>query len=142
MRQAVGEKRMNSLADLRILIVDDFSAMRRIARNFLREIGCIDVDEAADGVEALRKLRSGTFSLLLSDIDMPGMNGFELLRGVRDDWHLKGTPVLLMATEVTGEFRAMASGAGASGYIVKPFTSAALEEKLCRIFPLACRSLA
>jgi len=118
---------------LKILIVDDFSTMRRIVRNLLKEIGYSNADEAEDGQVALNKLRAGGFNFVVSDINMPNMNGFELLRQIREDATLKMLPVLLVTAEAKKEDIVMAAQLGASGYIVKPFTKATLEEKFTKI---------
>lgn len=123
---------MNS-DDLRILIVDDFSTMRRIVRNLLKEIGYTNCDEAEDGAVALSKLKSGNFNFVVSDLNMPNMNGFELLRNIRADAELKHLPVLLVTAEAKKEDIVTAAQMGASGYIVKPFTKATLEDKLSKI---------
>lgn len=122
-----------SAAELKFLIVDDFATMRRIVRNILKEIGYQNVDEAEDGQEALKKLRAGAFDFVVSDINMPNMNGFDLLRQIRTDDALKSLPVLMVTAEAKKEDIIMAAQAGASGYIVKPFTKATLEEKLAKI---------
>jgi two-component system chemotaxis response regulator CheY len=122
-----------SAAELKFLIVDDFSTMRRIVRNLLKEIGYTNADEAEDGVSALSKLKGGRFDFVVSDINMPNMNGFELLRQIRADDALKALPVLMVTAEAKKEDIVMAAQAGASGYIVKPFTKAVLEEKLMKI---------
>ena len=119
---------------LKFLIVDDFSTMRRIVRNLLKEIGHTDADEAEDGVAALAKLRNGTFGFVVSDINMPNMNGFELLTEIKKDEKLKHLPVLMVTAEARKEDIVMAAQGGAAGYIVKPFTKATLEEKLANIF--------
>lgn len=119
---------------MKFLIVDDFSTMRRIVRNLLKEIGHADADEAEDGVIALSKLRSGSFNFVISDINMPNMNGFELLTQVKQDEKLKHLPVLMVTAEARKEDIVMAAQGGAAGYIVKPFTKATLEEKLANIF--------
>jgi two-component system chemotaxis response regulator CheY len=120
---------MNAAA-LKFLIVDDFSTMRRIVRNLLKEIGYQNADEAEDGVSALQKLRTGRFDFVVSDVNMPNMNGFELLRTIRADAALSAMPVLLVTAEAKKEDIISAAQAGASGYIVKPFTKATLEDKL------------
>lgn len=122
-----------SAAELKFLIVDDFSTMRRIVRNLLKEIGYQNADEAEDGQVALNKLREGGFNFVVSDVNMPNMNGFELLRQIRADGALKALPVLLVTAEAKKEDIIAAAQAGASGYIVKPFTKATLEEKLAKI---------
>ena len=119
--------------NIRFLVVDDFSTMRRIVRNLLKEIGHSNVDEAEDGQAALNKLKANTFDFVVSDINMPNMNGFELLRQIRQDASLKGLPVLLVTAEAKREDIIMAAQIGASGYIVKPFTKATLEDKLTKI---------
>lgn len=118
---------------LKILIVDDFSTMRRIVRNLLKEIGYSNADEAEDGQVALNKLKAGGFNFVVSDINMPNMNGFELLRCIREDAQLKTLPVLLVTAEAKKEDIVLAAQIGASGYIVKPFTKATLEEKFTKI---------
>ena len=119
--------------DLKFLIVDDFSTMRRIVRNLLKEIGYNNADEAEDGQIALNKLRNGAFNFVVSDINMPNMNGFELLREIRADEALKKMPVLLVTAEAKKEDIVLAAQLGANGYIVKPFTKATLEDKLVKI---------
>jgi len=119
--------------DVRFLIVDDFSTMRRIIRNLLKEIGHANADEAEDGQIALNMLRNGEFHFVISDINMPNMNGFELLAAIRADAALKHLPVLMVTAEARKEDIIMAARAGASGYIVKPFTKATLEEKVAKI---------
>lgn len=119
--------------DLRILIVDDFSTMRRIVRNLLKEIGYSNADEAEDGSVAFNKLKNGNFNFVVSDINMPVMTGFDLLQKVRADPDLKHLPVLLITAEAKKEDIVMAAQMGASGYIVKPFTKATLEEKFGKI---------
>ncbi len=118
---------------LRFLIVDDFSTMRRIVRNLLKEIGYADADEAEDGAIALNKLRNGSFNFVVTDINMPNMNGFELLTEIKKDEKLKHLPVLMVTAEARKEDIVMAAQGGAAGYIVKPFTKATLEEKLANI---------
>ena len=118
---------------MKFLIVDDFSTMRRIVRNLLKEIGHADADEAEDGVAALQKLRNGTFNFVVSDINMPNMNGFELLAEIKKDEKLKHLPVLMVTAEARKEDIVLAAQSGAAGYIVKPFTKATLEEKVQKI---------
>lgn len=122
-----------SSPDMKILIVDDFATMRRIVRNLLKELGYANAEEAEDGAAALSKLRSGEFEFVVSDLNMPNMNGFELLRQIRADDALKHLPVLLVTAEAKKEDIVTAAQIGASGYIVKPFTKATLEEKLNKI---------
>lgn len=124
---------MSTPADLKFLIVDDFSTMRRIVRNLLKEAGHANADEAEDGVAALQKLKAGSFDFVVSDINMPNMNGFELLSAIRAEPSLSKLPVLMITAEARKEDIVMAAQAGASGYIVKPFTKATLEEKVNKI---------
>ena len=118
----------------RFLVVDDFSTMRRIVRNLLKELGFVNVQEAEDGVQALSKLRADTFDFVVSDWNMPNMTGIELLRAIRADAGLKHLPVLMVTAEAKRENIIEAAQAGASGYVVKPFTAATLDEKLKKIF--------
>jgi two-component system, chemotaxis family, chemotaxis protein CheY len=124
-------------AELKFLIVDDFATMRRIVRNLLKEIGHHNADEAEDGQDALKKLRSGPFDFVVTDINMPNMSGFDLLQQIRADEALKSLPVLMVTAEAKKEDIIAAARAGASGYIVKPFTKATLEEKLAKILKKA-----
>ncbi len=121
-------------ANMKFLVVDDFSTMRRIVRNLLKELGFNNVEEAEDGVEALGKLRGGGFQFVISDWNMPNMTGLELLKNVRADAALKCLPLLMVTAEGKKENIIAAAQAGASGYVVKPFTSATLDEKLNKIF--------
>lgn len=120
--------------NMKFLVVDDFSTMRRIVRNLLKELGYTNVDEAEDGAVALNKLRGGGFEFVVSDWNMPNMTGIELLRAIRADAALKHLPVLMVTAEAKKENIVEAAQAGASGYVVKPFTAATLEEKLNKIF--------
>jgi two-component system, chemotaxis family, chemotaxis protein CheY len=120
--------------NLKILVVDDFSTMRRIVRNLLKELGYTNVDEAEDGVVALQKLNGGNFQFVVTDWNMPNMTGIELLKAIRADAALKLLPVLMITAEAKKENIIEAAQSGASGYIVKPFTAATLEEKLNKIF--------
>ncbi|HEY9192104.1 MAG TPA: chemotaxis response regulator CheY [Methyloversatilis sp.] len=119
---------------MKFLVVDDFSTMRRIVRNLLKELGFTNVDEAEDGVVALQKLRASEFDFVVSDWNMPNMTGIELLRAMRADAALKHLPLLMITAEAKKENIIEAAQAGASGYIVKPFTAATLSEKLTKIF--------
>ena len=119
--------------DLKFLVVDDFSTMRRIVRNLLKESGYTEADEAEDGVAALNKLRNGNFDFVVSDINMPNMNGFQLLTEIKKDDRLKHIPVLMVTAEARKEDIVMAAQQGAAGYIVKPFTKATLEDKVSLI---------
>lgn len=120
-------------ADLRFLIVDDFSTMRRIVRGLLKEMGCNNAEEAEDGTAALNMLKAGKFDFVVSDINMPNMNGLELLKRVKADADLKHLPVLVVTAEARKEDIVQAAQSGAAGYIVKPFTKATLEEKVQKI---------
>ncbi len=120
--------------NLKFLIVDDFSTMRRIVRNLLKEIGFVNIDEAEDGAVALRKLQNGSFDFVVSDWNMPNMDGLTMLQIVRATEALKKIPVLMVTAEAKKENIIAAAQAGASGYIVKPFTAATLNEKLNKIF--------
>jgi two-component system, chemotaxis family, chemotaxis protein CheY len=119
---------------MKFLVVDDFSTMRRIVRNLLKELGFANVDEAEDGAIALQKLQGGGFDFVVSDWNMPNMDGLTLLQTIRATPTLKHLPVLMITAEAKKENIIAAAQAGASGYIVKPFTSATLSEKLQKIF--------
>jgi two-component system chemotaxis response regulator CheY len=119
---------------LKFLVVDDFSTMRRIVRNLLKELGFTNVDEAEDGAVALQKLKGASFDFIVSDWNMPNMDGLTLLQTVRADPALKHLPVLMITAEAKKENIIAAAQAGASGYIVKPFTAATLSEKMEKIF--------
>lgn len=120
--------------NLRFLIVDDFSTMRRIVRNLLKELGFANVEEAEDGVVALQMLKAGGFDFVVSDWNMPNMDGLQLLQAIRADAALKKLPVLMVTAEAKKENIVAAAQAGASGYVVKPFTAATLDEKLGKVF--------
>ncbi len=115
---------------LRFLIVDDFSTMRRIVRNLLKESGYTDAEEAEDGSVAMHKLRNNKFDFVITDINMPNVNGFELLSQIKADEKLKHLPVLMVTAEARKEDIVAAAQGGAAGYIVKPFTKATVEEKV------------
>jgi two-component system, chemotaxis family, chemotaxis protein CheY len=119
---------------IKFLVVDDFSTMRRIVRNLLKELGFTNVDEAEDGAVALQKLKGGAFDFVVTDWNMPNMDGLTLLQSVRADPALKALPVLMITAEAKKENIIAAAQAGASGYVVKPFTAATLNEKLTKIF--------
>ncbi len=119
--------------DLKFLIVDDFSTMRRIVRGLLKEIGYNNAEEAEDGVVALQMLKNAKFDFVVSDINMPNMNGFDLLAAIKADANLKHLPVLMVTAEARKEDIVRAAQDGAAGYIVKPFTKATLEEKVQKI---------
>lgn len=119
---------------MKILIVDDFSTMRRIIKNLLRELGFTNTMEADDGSTALPMLKSGDFDFLVTDWNMPNMEGIELLRQIRSDDRLKSLPVLMVTAEAKREQIIEAAQAGVNGYIVKPFTAETLKEKIDKIF--------
>lgn len=118
----------------KFLVVDDFSTMRRIVRNLLKELGYTNVDEAEDGSMALAKLRSEQFDFVISDWNMPIMDGLTMLQNIRADAALSKLPVLMVTAEAKKENIIAAAQAGANGYVVKPFTAATLDEKLAKIF--------
>ena len=120
--------------DLNFLVVDDFSTMRRIVRNLLKELGYNKIEEAEDGVDALEKIRAGQIDFVVADWNMPNMDGLELLKTIRADDALKHIPVMMVTAEAKKENIIAAAQAGASGYVVKPFTAAILEEKLNKVF--------
>ncbi|MCW9024346.1 MAG: chemotaxis response regulator CheY [Gammaproteobacteria bacterium] len=120
--------------NIKILVVDDFSTMRRIIKNLLRDLGFTNTEEADDGLTALPMLQSGSFELLVTDWNMPGMQGIDLLKAVRADEKLASLPVLMVTAEQKKEQIVEAAQAGVNGYIVKPFTAQTLEEKLKKIF--------
>ena len=119
--------------DMKFLIVDDFSTMRRIVRGLLKEMGCANADEAEDGAVALAMLKAQKFDFVVSDINMPNMNGFDLLSAIKKDDTLKHLPVLMVTAEARKEDIVRAAQDGAAGYIVKPFTKATLEDKVNKI---------
>jgi len=120
--------------NMKILVVDDFSTMRRIIKNLLRELGFTNTQEADDGNTALPMLKDGDFELLITDWNMPGMEGIDLLKAVRADPNLAKLPVMMVTAEQKKEQIIMAAQAGVNGYIVKPFTAQTLKEKLDKIF--------
>ncbi len=124
---------MSNPTDLKFLIVDDFSTMRRIVRGLLKEMGCNNAEEAEDGAVALNMMKNQRFDFVVSDINMPNMNGFELLKAIKADDALKHIPVLMVTAEARKEDIVLAAQSGAAGYIVKPFTKATLEEKVTKI---------
>jgi two-component system chemotaxis response regulator CheY len=119
--------------DMKFLIVDDFSTMRRIVRGLLKELGYNNAEEAEDGAAALNMLKNSKFDFVVSDINMPNMNGFELLNAIKAEPTLKHLPVLMVTAEARKEDIVRAAQDGAAGYIVKPFTKATLEEKVQKI---------
>jgi two-component system chemotaxis response regulator CheY len=124
---------MSNPIDLKFLIVDDFSTLRRIVRGLLKEMGCVNAEEAEDGAVALHMLKAQKFDFVVSDINMPNMNGFDLLSAIKKDDALKHLPVLMVTAEARKEDIVLAAQSGAAGYIVKPFTKATLEEKVQKI---------
>lgn len=119
---------------IKILVVDDFSTMRRIVKNILKQLGYENIEEAEDGSQAYNKLKSGSFGFVVSDWNMPNMDGLELLKKVRSDPDLKDLPFLMVTAEAEKEKVIAAIKAGVSNYIVKPFTAEVLKEKMDRIF--------
>lgn len=119
---------------MKILIVDDFSTMRRIIKNLLRDLGFTNTAEADDGSSALPMLQSGSFDFLVTDWNMPGMTGIELLKAVRADDKLKNLPILMVTAEAKRDQIIEAAQAGVNGYVVKPFTAVVLKEKIEKIF--------
>lgn len=118
----------------KFLVVDDFSTMRRIVRNLLKELGYTNVEEAEDGSMGLAKLRAGNFDFVITDWNMPVMDGLTMLQNIRADPVLGKMPVLMVTAEAKKENIIAAAQAGANGYVVKPFTAAILDEKLAKIF--------
>ncbi len=119
---------------MKILVVDDFSTMRRIIKNLLRDLGFTNTEEADDGNTALPMLKTGKFDFLVTDWNMPGMTGLDLLKTIRADAALKNLPVLMVTAEAKREQIVAAAQAGVNGYVVKPFTAAVLKEKIEKIF--------
>ena len=119
---------------MKILVVDDFSTMRRIIKNLLKDLGFSNIQEADDGSTALPMLQQGDFDFVVTDWNMPGMQGIDLLRAIRADDKLKHLPVLMVTAEAKKEQIVAAAQAGVTGYVVKPFTAATLKEKLDKIF--------
>jgi len=120
--------------NMKILVVDDFPTMRRIIRNLLKELEFVNVDEAEDGVAGLEKLKGGNYGLVVSDWNMPNMDGLAMLQAIRADPSLAKLPVLMVTAEAKKENIIAAAQAGANGYVVKPFTAVTLEEKITKIF--------
>jgi len=120
--------------DMKILIVDDFATMRRIVKNLLKDLGFTNMEEAADGSSAFPMLKSGGFDFLVTDWNMPGMSGIDLLRKVRADESLADMPVLMVTAESKRDQIVEAAHAGVNGYVVKPFTAITLKEKIDKIF--------
>jgi len=120
--------------NMRILVVDDFSTMRRIVKNILKQLGYENVDEAENGAEAYDKIKTGEFAFVITDWNMPVMDGLGLLKKVRSDAQIKDTPILMVTAEAEKEKVVAAIQAGVNNYIVKPFTADTLKEKMARIF--------
>ncbi len=120
--------------DMKILIVDDFSTMRRIIKNLLRDLGFTNTSEADDGLTALPMLEGGKYDFLVTDWNMPGMQGIDLLKAIRSNPELSSLPVLMVTAESKKEQIVEAAQAGVNGYVVKPFTAATLKEKIDKIF--------
>ena len=120
--------------NMKILVVDDFSTMRRIIKNLLKDLGFANIQEADDGNTALPMLQQGDFDFVVTDWNMPGMQGIDLLRAIRADANLKHIPVLMVTAEAKKEQIVAAAQAGVNGYVIKPFTAATLEGKLIKIF--------
>lgn len=119
--------------DMKFLVVDDFSTMRRIIKNLLIDLGYANVTEADDGTTALPMLQSGSFDFLITDWNMPGMAGLDLLKAVRADQRLAKMPVLMLTAEAKREQIIEAAQAGVNGYVIKPFTAVTLKEKIDKI---------
>lgn len=119
---------------MRILVVDDFSTMRRIVKNLLGELGFSHVDDADDGLTALPMLKTGRYDFLVTDWNMPGMRGIDLLKAVRAEPSIGKTPVLMVTAESRRDQIVVAAEAGVNGYVVKPFTAGTLQEKIDKIF--------
>ena len=124
---------MSTATDMKFLVVDDFSTMRRIVRGLLKEIGYSNAEEADDGIAALAQLRSAKFDFVVTDINMPNMDGFGLLNAIKADDALRHLPVLMVTAEARKDDIVRATKDGAAGCIVKPFTKATLEEKVQKI---------
>ena len=120
--------------NMRILVVDDFSTMRRIVRGILRQLGFENSVEAENGAEAFKAVQDGGIDFVVSDWNMPVMNGLDLLKNIRAEESIKNTPLLMVTAEALKENVVMAISAGANNYVVKPFTSDVLEEKMTAIF--------
>jgi two-component system, chemotaxis family, chemotaxis protein CheY len=128
------ENNMLNNNNLKFLIVDNFSNMREILRDLLKEIGFVHIDEAEDGTVALRKLQDGNFDFIVSNWHMPNMDGLTMLQNIRATETLKKIPVLMVTAEAKKKNILAAVQAGANGYLVRPFSAAMLREKLNRIF--------
>ena len=133
---------MSAQTDLKFLVVDDFSTMRRIIKNLLHDLGYANVAEADDGKTALPILKAGGVDFLITDWNMPGMPGLELLKQVRADPRLAKMPVLMLTAEAKREQIVEAAQAGVNGYVIKPFTAATLKEKIDKILGTRAASVA
>jgi two-component system, chemotaxis family, chemotaxis protein CheY len=120
-------------AEMKFLVVDDFSTMRRMVKSVLNELGYSNVTEADDGSTALPLLRDGNFDFLITDWNMPGMPGLELLKAVRANARLAKLPVLMLTAEAKRDQIVEAAQAGVNGYVIKPFTADVLKKKLTKI---------
>jgi len=120
--------------NIKILVVDDFPTMRRIVRNLLKELEFVNVDEAEDGAAGLEKVKTGSYGFVVSDWNMPNMDGLAMLQAIRADPQFARLPVLMVTAEAKKENIIAAAQAGANGYVVKPFTAVTLEEKINKIF--------
>jgi two-component system chemotaxis response regulator CheY len=139
---AVRRAAVSAQADLKFLVVDDFSTMRRIIKNLLHDLGYANVTEADDGTSALPLLKAGGIDFLITDWNMPGMPGLELLKQVRADPRLAKMPVLMLTAEAKREQIVAAAQAGVSGYVIKPFTAAILKEKIDKVLGTRAASVA
>jgi two-component system chemotaxis response regulator CheY len=119
---------------MKVLVVDDFSTMRRIVKNLLKQIGFTSIEEAEDGEDAYAKLKDGGFGFVVSDWNMPNLDGLGLLKKVREDAELKELPILMVTAEAEKEKVITAIQAGVNNYVVKPFTGELLKEKIDKIF--------
>jgi two-component system chemotaxis response regulator CheY len=120
--------------NMKILVVDDMSTMRRITKNFLKQLGFNNVEEAENGQDGLARLRAESYGFVVSDWNMPVMTGIEMLRAIRADEKLKTLPVLMVTAEAQKDNIVEAAQAGVSNYIVKPFTAETLQDKMNKIF--------
>jgi two-component system, chemotaxis family, chemotaxis protein CheY len=127
--------RMRDRSQMKFLIVDQFSTMRRVVRGLLRDIGFARADEAEDGIAGLNLLRSQRYDFVLADIDLPNMSGLDLLKAIKADPALRHLPVLMVTAQARKEDIVLAAQSGAAGYIVKPFSKATLEDKILKILP-------
>jgi len=126
--------------NMKILIVDDFSTMRRIVKNLLNDLGYTNTTEADDGKSAWPLLQQGGFDFVVTDWNMPGMTGIDLLKAIRGEPRLKALPVLMVTAEAQRDQIIEAAKAGVNGYIIKPFTAATLKEKIDKIFTRAAET--